>query len=163
VSALEFAVDHDLPGVYNAAGDGVLALSEVIDLLGKRPLPILPPWATGLATGPLRRIGLKISSEMESQLRFGRGLDNRKLKSAGFSYRRSSKETVIRFAEDLRLRSVMRGIQEPYRYEKEVEDFLRWSPSVRNRTYPEEAPRYFPPAPASGARPERRRNPQVPG
>ncbi len=22
---------------------------------------------------------------------------------------------------------------EPYRYEKEVEDFLRWSPSVRNR------------------------------
>ena len=42
---------------------------------------------------------------------------------------------------------VAHGVQEPYRYEKEVEDFLRWSPSVRNRTNGEEPPRYFPPAP----------------
>ncbi len=26
----------------------------------------------------------------------------------------------------------MRGAQEPYRYEREVEDFLRWSPHVKN-------------------------------
>ena len=40
---------------------------------------------------------------------------------------------MIRFAEHLRLGSVLRGVTEPYRYEKEVEDFLRWSPSVRDR------------------------------
>ena len=55
VGALEFAVEQDLHGVYNVAPDGVLALSEVIGLLGKRPLPVLPPWGTGhggLAAAP---------------------------------------------------------------------------------------------------------------
>ena len=60
VSALEYAVDHDLPGVYNAAPDGVLALSEVIGLLGKRALPVLPPWGTGLARAALKRAGFQI-------------------------------------------------------------------------------------------------------
>ena len=47
VGALEFAVEHDLPGIYNVAPDGVLALSEMIGLLGKHALPVLPPWGTG--------------------------------------------------------------------------------------------------------------------
>jgi hypothetical protein len=34
----------------------------------------------------------------------------------------------------MRLRPVMAGAAEPYRYEREVEDFLRWSPNVRHRT-----------------------------
>ena len=46
---LEHAARHDLPGVYNAAGDGVLVLSEIGSLLGKPPAPVLPPWGTGLA------------------------------------------------------------------------------------------------------------------
>jgi UDP-glucose 4-epimerase len=133
VRALEFAVAEDLPGIYNAAPDGVLALTEVIGLLGKRPLPVLPPWGTGLAASALKRVGFRLSPEMLLQLRYGRGLDNRRLKAAGFSYRFSTRETVIRFGEHLRLRSVLRGVQEPYRYEKEVEDFLRWSPSVRQQ------------------------------
>jgi UDP-glucose 4-epimerase len=148
VSALEHTVDKDLPGIYNAAGDGVLALTEVVGLLGKRAVPILPPYGTGLATGWLRRLGgIRIPPEMASQLRYGRGLDNRKLKSTGFRYEHTTREAVTRFAEHLRLRSVLRGVREPYRYEKEVEDFLRWSPSVRDRTYPGEKARYFPPAP----------------
>src|SRR3712207_7210794 len=40
---LEHATHHDVPGVYNAAGDGVLALSEVASLLGKPLAPVLPP------------------------------------------------------------------------------------------------------------------------
>jgi UDP-glucose 4-epimerase len=147
VSALEHAVDHEMPGVYNAAGDGVLALSEVIDLLGKRPLPLLPPYGTGFATATLRRLGVRIPPEMASQLRYGRALDNRKLKSTGFRFRYTTRESVVKFAQHLRLQSVLRGVREPYHYEKEVEDFLRWSPSVRNRTAPGEKPRYFPPAP----------------
>jgi UDP-glucose 4-epimerase len=121
---------------------------EVIDLLGKEALPILPPVATGLAAGALRRaLGVRIAPEMFKQLRYGRGLDNRKLKSTGFEFAYSTRETVLKFAEHLRLRSVLRGVREPYRYERDVEEFLRRSPSVRNRTHPEEAPRYFPPAP----------------
>jgi UDP-glucose 4-epimerase len=151
VAALEYAVDHDLPGIYNGAPDGVLAFSEVIDLVGKRALPVLPPWGTGLARSALKRAGFQIPPEMMGQMKFGRGLDNRKLKATGFKFRYTTRETVIRFGEHLRLRSVLRGVKEPYRYEKEVEDFLRWSPSVRERELPDRPPRYFPPAPAAKA------------
>jgi UDP-glucose 4-epimerase len=131
VHALEHASFTDLPGTYNVAGDGVLALSEVIGLLGKLPLPILPPWGTGLVAGPLRRLGFRIPDEMLNQLRFGRGLDNRKLKAAGFRYGYTSREAVLKFGEHLRLRPVLRGGEGDYKYEKEVEEFLRWSPHVR--------------------------------
>jgi UDP-glucose 4-epimerase len=131
VRALAFAVENDLPGIYNAAPDGVLAFSEVIGLLGKHALPVLPPWGTGMAMSVLKRFGFKMPPEMVLQLRYGRGLDNRRLKAAGFAYEYTTRETVERFAEHLRLRTVLKGVQEPYRYEKEVEDFLRWSPSVQ--------------------------------
>ena len=57
VGVLRFAVERDLPGVYNAAGDGVLALSEVASLLGKPLAPILPPWGSSLAAAALRPLG----------------------------------------------------------------------------------------------------------
>ena len=85
VGCLEFAVRNDLPGLYNCAGDGVLVLSEVVDLLGKPLLPILPPWGTSIATGLAGRLGIRIPPEMLQQLRFGRGLDNRRLKAAGYA------------------------------------------------------------------------------
>jgi UDP-glucose 4-epimerase len=144
VRALEHATVNDLPGIYNGAADGVLALSEVIDLLDKHPLPLLPPLATELAAAPLRRLGLRITPEMLRQLRYGRGLDNRKLKSTGFRFEHTTREAVEKLAEHVRLRSVMRGASEPYRYEKEVEDFLRWSPSVRNRPGPGHRPKFGP-------------------
>jgi UDP-glucose 4-epimerase len=131
VHALEHAALSHVPGTYNVAGDGVLALSEVIGLLGKRPLPLLPPWGTGLVASPLRRLGFRIPDEMLNQLRFGRGMDNRRYKAAGFRYTYTSRETVLRFGEHLRLSPVLRGVDEPYRYERDVEEFLRWSPHVR--------------------------------
>jgi UDP-glucose 4-epimerase len=132
VHALEHAVKRDLPGVYNVAGDGVLALSEVAGLLGKPYAPVLPPWGTGLATAVLRRVGIKVPAEALNQLRFGRGVDNRRYKAAGFHYGYTSREAVLKLGEHLRLHPVLRGAQEPYRYERDVEEFLRWSPHVRN-------------------------------
>jgi UDP-glucose 4-epimerase len=129
--SLEHAVKFDLPGIYNVAGDGVLALSEVAGLLGKPYAPILPPWGTGLAATGLRALGVRIPAEMMNQLRFGRGVDNRRFKAAGFRYRYTSREAVLKLGEHLRLDPVVRGAQEPYRYEREVEEFLRWSPHVR--------------------------------
>jgi hypothetical protein len=114
------------------AGDGVLALSEVAGLLGKPYAPVLPPWGTGLATSVMKRLGLEIPSEALEQLRYGRGVDNRRFKASGFHYQHTSRETAIKLGEHLRIHPVVRGAQEPYRYEREVEDFLRWSPHVRN-------------------------------
>jgi UDP-glucose 4-epimerase len=132
VHALEHAVKHRADGTYNVAGDGVLALSEVAGLLGKTYAPVLPPWGTGIAASVVRRIGVEIPPEALEQMRFGRGVDNRRYRAAGFHYQHTSRETVMKLGEHLRLHPVVRGAQEPYRYEREVEDFLRWSPHVKN-------------------------------
>ena len=132
VHALEHVVQRELPGVFNVAADGVLALSEVAGLLGKTYAPILPPWGTGLAAGVMRRLGLNIPPEMLSQMRFGRGVDNRRLKAAGFEYGYTSREAALALGEHLRLHPLLRSTAEPYRYEREVEEFLRWSPNVRS-------------------------------
>jgi UDP-glucose 4-epimerase len=131
VHALEHAAFHPVPGVYNVAADGVLALSEVIGLLGKRALPLLPPWGTGLATASLRQLGFRIPNEVINQLRFGRGVDNRFFKATGFRYGYTTREAVLRLGEHQRLAPVMRGAERTYKYEREVEEFLRWSPHVR--------------------------------
>ena len=131
VGALEHVLKQSYPGVYNVAADGVLALTEVIDLVGKPVAPILPPWGTGMAAAALRRTGVEITLEMLGQLRFGRGLDNRLLKATGFAYRYTTRETVLKLAEHVRLSPILRGTAEPYRYEREVEEFLRRSPNVR--------------------------------
>jgi UDP-glucose 4-epimerase len=133
VGLLHHAVGEDLHGIYNGAADGVLVLSEVIDLLGKQNLPVLPPWGTGMAAGPLNRLGLRIPVEMLNQLRYGRGVDNRKVKATGYQFGHTTRETVIAFREHLNLKPISGSSREPYRYEREVEEFLRWSPSVRRR------------------------------
>jgi len=131
VGALHHAVVRDAPGVHNVAPDGVLALSEVAGLLGKPLAPILPPWGTSLATALSSRIGVRIPDEVRQQLRYGRGLDNRKIKQSGYRFQLTTRETVQAFAAALRLKPLRESGEAPYRYEREVEEFLRWSPSVR--------------------------------
>ncbi len=131
VRALSFAIDRDLHGIYNVAGDGVLALSEVISLLGKAPAPVLSPIATSLSALPLRVLGARVPEEMLPLLRFGRALDNRLLKGRGFTYDFTTRETVQRLAAHQRLHPVLRE-GDGYRYERDVEDFLRRSPLVRD-------------------------------
>jgi UDP-glucose 4-epimerase len=132
VGVLRFAAENDLPGVYNAAADGVLALSEVASLLGRPLAPILPPWGTSLAAAALRPTGIRLPEEVLNQLRYGRGQDNRKLKGAGYHFSYTSREAVVKHAEAMRVRA-LRPSEGEYRYEREVEEFLRWSPSVRRR------------------------------
>jgi UDP-glucose 4-epimerase len=130
-NCLEHAVMYDLDGTFNCAADGVLVLSEVIDLLGKAMLPILPPWGTGIATQVARRAGVPIQAEMLPQLRFGRALDNRRYKATGFVYQHTTREAVLRLREQQRLEPILRGVTgSSYRYEAAVEEFLRFSPSV---------------------------------
>jgi UDP-glucose 4-epimerase len=130
VHALEHVAIRDVPGIYNVAGDGVLTLSEVISLLGKRPLPVIPPWGTSLATAAFRRLGLALPAEMVKQLRFGRGIDNRAFKATGFHFRYTSRETVLHLRDRLRLDPVAETHKAGYSYEPAVEDFLRHSPHV---------------------------------
>jgi UDP-glucose 4-epimerase len=133
VGVLRYAAESDLPGIYNAAGDGVLALSEVASLLGRPLAPVLPPWGTSLGATALRFAGIRLPPEVLNQLRYGRGMDNRKLKGAGYHFAFTSREAVLKHAEAIRVRGLRRDQGEPYRYEREVEEFLRWSPNVRRK------------------------------
>jgi UDP-glucose 4-epimerase len=131
IGVLHHAARTDLPGTYNAAADGVLVLSELVSLLGKPLLPIMPPWGTTFAAGQLQRLGLGMPLEMLRQLQFGRGLDNRRLKASGYAYRYTSREAVLKLSAHQRSQPLLRSGAESYTYEREFEEFLRWSPSVQ--------------------------------
>jgi len=142
VGCLEHAVHHDLPGVFNCAADGVLALSEVAGLLGKPYAPVLPPLATGLAAAAANRVGVTLPPEVLRQMRFGRAVDNRRFKATGYRYRYTTRETILRLAEHQRLSPIQRGARaESYRYEHALEEFLRHSPSVRPTARLDQQPR----------------------
>ena len=90
----------------------------------------LPPFGMGLAAGPLRRLGVELPPELLSLLKYGRGVDNRRFKRAGFRYQHTTAGTVKAFVEALRLRRTV-GDQAPaYHYERDVENFFRHSPAV---------------------------------
>ncbi len=129
VRSILFVLDNELPGIYNVAGDGLVPWSEVADLCGKRLLP-LPPFGMGLVAGSLRRVGLELPPELLALLKYGRGVDNRRFKRAGFHYHHTSAGTVQAFVEALRLRNTVGNHTPAYRYERDVEQFFRHSPAV---------------------------------
>ena len=131
VGALAHAVSEPIHGIYNAAADGVLSLSETASLLGKTLVPVLPPWGSEFAAAQLHRLGLRVPVDLIRQLRYGRGLDNRRLKAAGYRYRYTSREALIALRGRMRQRALLGAGQDRYRYEPDLEEFLRWSPSVR--------------------------------
>jgi UDP-glucose 4-epimerase len=141
VDTLRHATANNLPGIYNAAADGVLVLSEIASLLGKPLAPVLPPFGTALGAMAMRGLGVQLPDEVLQQLRYGRGLDNRKLKASGLRPARTTRETVTAYAEALRIKPLLSSGSTGYRYEREVEEFLRWSPHVRRREAGENAPR----------------------
>ncbi|HEV3130061.1 MAG TPA: hypothetical protein VGY32_13845 [Solirubrobacteraceae bacterium] len=100
VGALAHAIDRQLSGAYNVAADGVLALSEIAALLEKPVLPVLPPFGIGRVTASLRALGLPAPVELVEALRFGRGLDNRRLKATGFPYRYTTREAILRVRQE---------------------------------------------------------------
>jgi UDP-glucose 4-epimerase len=128
IRAIIFALHNQLPGVYNVAGDGLLPWSEVAAICGKRTIPLLP-LATSLMGAPLRAIGVDLPQEYMNLLRFGRGVDNSRLKEAGFDYEFTSAQAVRDFVQNTRLRDVVGG-SGSYRYERDVEQFFRHSPAV---------------------------------
>ena len=124
-----FALEHELPGIFNVAGEGLLPWSEVAKICGKRTFS-LPPVGAALVTAPLGRVGVKFPPELLGLLRYGRGVDNRRLRSKGFEYRYTSAGAVQAFVEALRLRRTVGEDEATYRYERDVEQFFRHSPAI---------------------------------
>ena len=134
VGVLEHAVRQDLPG-HLQRGRRRRARA-----LGGREPARQAARAAAAAVGDragrraLRRAGVHPARDAQ-QLRYGRGVDNRRLKAAGAPLRHTTRETVQAFAEHLRVAAAS-AEGEGYQYEREVEEFLRWSPPVRRERRP---------------------------
>ena len=117
-------------------------------LLGKRAAA--GPAAVGhrtAARAAARALGVRIPPEMLNQLRFGRGIDNRRYKATGFEYGYTTRGDGRSPSPSTCGCSRSSAASSPaYRYEREVEEFLRRSPLAR------------PPAPPTTRRAARRRS-----
>jgi UDP-glucose 4-epimerase len=135
VRAIVHARTSGTPGTFNVGGGGRLPLSEVAAICGTR-LVGLPPWRTALAAAPLVRLGVfDLPPELLPLLRYGRGLDSGAfVRRTGFAYRFSSAGAVQAFARVLRLRRGIGQAGTEYRYQEDVERFLRQANSVASRT-----------------------------
>lgn len=130
VRSMIFVLDQDIGGVFNVAGDGLIPWSEVVAICGKRRFPLVPN-LTEAAMWPLRQVGVRaLPEEYLNLLRYGRGVDNSRLKNAGFTYEYTSAQAVQAFIESARLRKTVGPHSDSYRYERDVEQFFRHSPAV---------------------------------
>ena len=135
IRSILFAFDHDLPGVFNVAGDGLLPWSEVAKLCGKRTIapaagrhvaadqPVPQHRPGGRARGVPRAV------EVRPRRR------QRTVQGLGFRYDYTSTQAIEAFIEAVRLRRTVGDSEPTYRYERDVEQFFRHSPAVlRDRT-----------------------------
>jgi UDP-glucose 4-epimerase len=116
-----------IPGLYNVAGDGRLPWSEVAGSCSTRLVPLSP--YSPLKIHPLARL-FDLPPELGDLLRYGRGVDTRRLAATGFSLGATSAGAVESFARSLRLRRATGKPAAAYTYEHDVEQFFRHSPAV---------------------------------
>jgi UDP-glucose 4-epimerase len=127
VRALVHVTRGSIPGLYNVAGEGRLPWSEVAAICGTRLIPLSP--YSPLKIRPIARL-FELPSELEDLLRYGRGMDTRRLAATGFEYEYTSAGAVQSFIRALRLRRSAGKVHSSYTYEHDVEQFFRHSPSV---------------------------------
>jgi UDP-glucose 4-epimerase len=103
LEALVAAVRNPVPGAVNVAGPGTIGLSRMIRLAGRRALPIAAP-LFGAITSTGQRLGLDAQSDdFQRLLRYGRGVDTRRLvDEVGYTPRHSTVGAVERWAEQAR-------------------------------------------------------------
>ncbi|MFS3129788.1 NAD-dependent epimerase/dehydratase family protein [Nocardioides sp. Bht2] len=102
IGVLQHAVNQDIPGTFNVAGDGVIMLSQATRRLGRASVP-LPPFALGGLGTALRRGGVvEFSPEQQAFLTYGRGIDTTRMRTElGFEPRFSTAEVIGDFAASL--------------------------------------------------------------
>jgi UDP-glucose 4-epimerase len=79
---------------------------------------------------PLRRLGVDLPDEFLDLLRHGRGVDNRRLKQAGFEYRFTSAGTVADFVESLRIRGIVDANETSNQNQPDRQQFNPHTPAV---------------------------------
>jgi UDP-glucose 4-epimerase len=98
-AVLQHAVNNDVPGTFNVAGDGLLMLSQAIRRL-QRPSVPLPGFAVGRVGSGLRSARLAdFSPEQIAFLTYGRGVDTTRMRAElGFEPAYTTEEAFADFA-----------------------------------------------------------------
>jgi len=99
LEAIVAAVRNPVRGAVNVAGPGTIGLARMIRLAGKRALPIAAP-LFGAVTSTGQRLGLDTQSDdFQRLLRYGRGVDTRRLTDeVGYTPRHSTVDAVASWA-----------------------------------------------------------------
>lgn len=85
-------------GVFNVAGAGVVLLSQAVGLVGRRPLPVLPPFARWTGRWAMRALGVDLPSHLPDVLAYGCVVDIGRLeREFGWVPPRSSREVLREF------------------------------------------------------------------
>jgi UDP-glucose 4-epimerase len=95
VAALEHALDAQVPGTFNVAGDGQMYLSRVLRLGGRIPQP-LPGKMYDSAMRGLTRVNITVPAHVQAILKYGRVVDTALMKSEfGFTPSFTCRQTVL--------------------------------------------------------------------
>src|SRR5215207_4024187 len=103
MNLLTESVLEDRPGTFNAAGDGVILLSQAARRLG-RPIIPLPPFGFAIAARRvIRAMGSDIPPDLHRLLTFGRVVDTSALRDIfGFELARTTQDTFEEFRRAVR-------------------------------------------------------------
>ena len=103
MNLLTESVLEDRPGTFNAAGDGVILLSQAARRLG-RPIIPLPPFGFAIAARRvIRAMGSDIPPDLHRLLTFGRVVDTTALRDIfGFQLARTTQDTFEEFRRAVR-------------------------------------------------------------
>ena len=105
VAAFKLAIERDLPGTFNIAGDGVLPLSTVIKLAGRATLPLPGPLAAPLVRAVWATRGTGAPAGFLDYLRYVCVADTTAAaREMGFRPAHTTREAVLDFASVQRLR-----------------------------------------------------------
>lgn len=108
LAVLERAASQEIPGVFNAAADGVLLLSQAIRRAGRIPFPL-----PSVVVGPVSRVFrsarlVDFSPEQMRLLNFGRVVDNSRLRGTfGFVPRWTTMQAFDDYVRSRMLRPVI--------------------------------------------------------
>ncbi len=127
VSALAHATLNECRGTYNVAGSGVVVLSQAIALLGKINAPVIPFVGGTMAMRAARARSASSTSPPSSSGCSSTAASSTPpaCTSSSASTRRAPRmQTVVDHGRQRRARGVL-DAEAPYRYEAELEEFLR--------------------------------------
>jgi UDP-glucose 4-epimerase len=127
VDALAYAIENDVPGVFNVAAEGIMPLRRLMTLAAKIPLPVFHPFAY-LSADVMGSVGARVSRFMPIPLDYLRypwvgDLTNMR-EQLGFVPRYTAEEALREFAGEQRMRRYVTDVSDLAYDEERLRDTI---------------------------------------